>query len=123
RADGVAEPAARDPADDLAARRAHRLGAERDRARVVEHEADELLPGLAQPVPPDEVALVALHCEGEPRLVRRRLRVEVAGPGAVALLEPERVDRAVPAGSDPVDEECIPEPEAVLRRAVELPAE
>src|SRR5207302_5508759 len=123
RANRVAEAAARDAADDLAVCSTHRLGAERDRPRVVEHEADELLRRLAERVASDELALVALHGEREPGLVRRSLGVQVARPGAVALLEPQRVDRSVPARCDAVDTQRVPEPQPVLRRAVELPAE
>ena len=60
----------------------------------------------------------------EPGLVRRRLGVQVAPPRAVALLETQRVDRAVAARRHAASgDERVPELQPVLGRAVELPAE
>ena len=128
RVHGVAVAATRDAADGFAAERAHRLRAESDRARIVEHEAHEpLRRSRVERIPADEVSLVALHREPEARLERRGLRREVASPRPVALLEAERVDRAVPARDEPVRLACcderVPESRTVFRRAVELPAE
>ena len=103
-ADGVAVAAARHAADQLAVD-AHRLGAERDRARIGERQAAQhplRLLAREQRLAADEVALVELHREAEPRLVRRVLGRDVRAPHAVALLEPQRVDRLVPAGDEPV---------------------
>ena len=78
-------------------------------------------------VPPDEVALVELDREAETGLERRLLGRDVRAPHAVALLEPERVDRLVAAGDEPVLPtrlpERVPEGETELDRAVQLPAE
>src|SRR4029079_11051446 len=55
------------------------------------------------------------------------LRRDVGTPDAVALLEPQRVDRLVAAGDQalipPGRPELVPESRAELGRAVELPAE
>ena len=127
--DRVAVAAARHAADGLAVD-AHRLGAERDRARVGEHEAAE--PALRlrpreQRLAADEVALVELDGEAEPGLERRVVGRDVGAPDAVALLEPQRVDRLVAAGDEAVLAarlpDRVPEREPELRRAVELPAE
>src|ERR1700694_1169383 len=71
--DRVAVSAAGYPARHLA-RDSHRLRAERDRARVVEHEASELCLGrglalLQKRGAPDELALVELDAEPKPGLV------------------------------------------------------
>src|SRR5206468_12681419 len=84
--DGVAVPAAchspRDRAVD-----AHGLGAERDRKRIVEdeaHESTRRLRPLEERRAADEVALVELDGEPEPRLVRRLVRRDVAAPDPAA---------------------------------------
>src|SRR5439155_21634241 len=104
--DRVAVAAARDAAHDSAVD-PHRLGAERDRTRVAEHETAELALRLAcgdQRLAADEVVLVELHGEAEARLERRLVGSDVGAPHAVALLEPQRVDRLVPAR----DESMLP---------------
>ena len=102
--DRVAVAAARH-APDRRALDSHRLRAERDRARVGEHEAAEpplrLLP-REQRLAADEVALVELDREPEPGLERRVVGRDVGAPHAVALLEPQRVDRLVAAGDEAV---------------------
>src|SRR5581483_1094321 len=122
--DRVAVAAARHAADDLVAV-PDRLRTERDRARILEDDADELLPrlGREQRIPSDEAALVQLHGEAEPGVERGGLRREVARPRAVTLLEPERLDRAVAAGRHAVDAKRVPERRGVLGGAVQLPAE
>src|SRR6185312_15863186 len=66
-------------------------------------------------------------CEAEARLVRGLLGGDVARPDAVALLEPEGVDRAIAARDQPVWAAGLPErpPQrpAVFARDVQLPAE
>src|SRR5206468_6407276 len=61
------------------------------------------------------------------RLVRRVVGRDVRAPDAVALLEPAGVDRLVAAGDEAVllsdRPDRVPEPQAELGRAVELPAE
>src|SRR5581483_7307638 len=120
--DRVAVAAARHAADDLVAV-PDRLRT--DRARILEDDADELLPrlGREQRIPSDEAALVQLHGEAEAGVERGRLRREVARPRAVTLLEPERLDRAVAAGRHAVDAKRVPERRGVLGGAVQLPAE
>ena len=127
--DRVAVAAARDAAD-RGSLDANRLRAERDRARVGEHEAAEAALRLLlreQRLAADEVALVELDREPEPRLERRVVGRDVGAPDAVALLEPQRVDRPV-AARDEAEiasrlPDRIPEREPELGRAVELPAE
>src|SRR4051794_40393220 len=100
--DRVAVAAARDPAHDVAAD-AHGFVAQRDRARVVEHEAAQA--PLDRPLVqrgPAEVVLVALDAEAQPRLERRVVGGDVGGPDAVALLQAQRVDRLVAAGNEAV---------------------
>src|SRR5207244_12481026 len=125
----LAVAAARHAAGDLAAG-PHRLRAERDRPRILEHEAREpprwLGTARDQRLPPDELALVELDREAEPGVIGRLVRRHVRAPDPVALLQAQRVDRPIAAGHEPVREpgppELVPEPEAELRRAVELPA-
>src|SRR6266516_7595624 len=121
--------AAGDTAHDLTAG-ANRLGAERDRAWIVEHQAGEPAGGLVrseQSVPPGEVALVELDRETEACLEGRVLGADVGAPHAVALLEPERVDRLVPARHETMLATAfldrVPEAKAIFDRAIELPAE
>ena len=126
RADRVAVAAARHAADDLAACSAHRLRAERDRARIVEHEADELLRAArVERVPADEVALVALDGErrARPRTAssRRSGRSPTRGSPSRAAARRSRGSR--PDVTPPRGDERVPELQPVLRRAVELPAE
>ena len=125
--DRVAVAAARDPAAD-ALSDPHRLVAEHDRARVLEHQAPQpparLGPG--QRVRADE-RLVRAHAEPEPALERSLVGRDVGRPHAVALLEPQRVDRPVAAGhacpsGSPASHSVRHRPGAVLGRAVELPA-
>src|SRR5206468_1686891 len=76
----------------------------------------------------DEVdALVEADGEAEPGLEGRLVRRDVARQDPVALLDPERVDRAVPAGDEPVRPtrlpQRVPEGQAVFGRRVELPTE
>src|SRR5207344_1146229 len=75
----------------------------------------------------NEVALVQLDSEAQPCLERRVLRRDVGTPDAVALLEPQGIDRPVSACNEsmvrPGLPERVPEPEPILGRAVELPAE
>ena len=83
--------------------------------------------GVVERVAADEVAVGLAHAEGEPGLKRRLVRRDVGSPHAVALLEPQRIDRAIPAGDEPVRVAGLPQrppqPGAVLGRAVQLPAE
>ena len=76
---------------------------------------------------PKNVALVELHGEPEPGLERRVVGRDVRAPHAVALLEPQRVDRLVAACDEPELPaglpDRVPEREPELGRAVELPAE
>ena len=107
--DRVAVAAARHPAEDLAVH-PHGLGAERNRARLVEDEAGEsplrrLFLRREERVAPEEVALVELDGEAEAGLERRLVRRDVGAPDAVALLEPQRVDRLVAAR-----DEAVPRP-------------
>src|SRR6266404_5015874 len=123
-ADGVAVAAARDAADEFAAD-PNRLRAECDGTRIGKDEAGEaalrLLRG-EEGVAPDEVALVELDGEPDPALVRRVLGRDVGAPDAVALLQPQRVDRLVAAGDEAVRParlpERVPQPQAELGRAV-----
>src|SRR5215831_11042122 len=102
-ADRVAVAAARHPADRKPV--VHdRLAAERDHARVGQGETGKLLRqpfGLLpdERLSSDEVALVEPDAEAEPGLERRVLRRDLRAPVAVALLEPERIDRPVAAGA------------------------
>src|SRR5206468_3547506 len=86
----------------------HRLRAERDRTGLVQDEACE--PGLGRRLTllekrgaADEVALVELHAETQPRLIRIHVGRDVGAPYAVSLLQSQRVDRPVPAGREPVN--------------------
>ena len=109
--DGVAVAAARDAADERVAD-AHRLGAERDRARIASVRQRSRRSGSRrrdERSAADEVALVELHREAEPRLEGRVLGRDVRAPDAVALLEPQRVDRLVAAGDEPVLAAGLPE--------------
>ena len=111
-----------------------RLVAEADRPRVVEDEAAQPLARAGrlrrdERVAAEEVArLVERDREPEARLVRRLVRGDVARPDAVALLEPERVDRPVAGGDHPVrrarpSQSVAQSAAAVLGRRVQLPAE
>ena len=117
----VALAAARDPADDLAVD-PHRLRSERHRQRIVEHEASQPAAGpvaltLGQRVAADELAgLVQLHGEAEAGLVRVVLGGDVDAPHPVALLDPQRVDGAVPAGDQAVAEPPPPRARPTGRR-------
>src|SRR5215471_1144218 len=87
--DSISIAAAGDAAHDRALG-AHRLGAQRDLVRVVEHEARKPRFGrslalLQQRVAADELALVELDAEAQPRLVRVDVGRDVAAPDAVAL--------------------------------------
>ena len=125
--DGVAV-AARGHAPRDPAAHPHGLVAEGDRARVLEQQAAQP-PGRRAAVErrAAEELLVELHAEAEPGLVGRLVGRHVRAPHAIALLQPQRVDRAVAAGAQPVRAPGLPQraPErrAVLHRAVELPAE
>src|SRR6476620_10160158 len=123
---GVAVAAARDAAADHIAD-AHRLVAQRDRARVVADEAAQRAAGRRVERVTADVVLVALDAEAEPGLEWVDVRRDVGRPHAVALLEPQRVDRAVAAGGHAVRlarrPQRAPEARAAPRRAVQLPAE
>ena len=85
----------------------HRLVAERHRLAVVEHQAaqpplDAALARGQQRLAADEVALVELDAEADAALLRRLVGRDVGAPDPVALLQPQRVDRAVAAGHEPV---------------------
>jgi len=90
------------------------------RARIVVARAKQRLAA-------EELALVELDREAEARLERVLVGRDVGAPDAVALLQPQRVDRAVAAGDEAVLGAGAPHgppqrgPE--LGRAVELPAE
>src|SRR5215213_6749845 len=130
--DGVAVAAARRPADNLAAD-ADRLVAEGDRARVVEGEAAQararpVLPGGEDRLFADEAdRLVEFEAEADAALVGGLVRGDVGAPDAVALLQSQAVDRPVAAGDDPLRlprlPDAPPQSQAVLGRAVDLPAE
>ena len=111
-----------DTAYDLAVD-ADRLVAERDGPRVGEDEAAQALAGTGvagaeEGVAPDEVALVEADGEAEPGLERGLVRRDVARPDPVALLQSQRVDRAIAAGDEAVRlarlPQRVPEGEAVL---------
>src|SRR5205085_4521915 len=128
--DAVAVVAARHVAEDGIA--VHdRLLAHRDLA-VVDRQAAELpldplgLDALQRGTA-DEVALVHPHREAEAGLVRVVVGVDVGAPAAVALLQPQRVERAG-SGDDETEllagfDQLLPEPLAHLHRNVELPSE
>src|SRR5206468_8668594 len=127
----VAVAAARHAADDLAAD-AHRLRAQNHRARLVEDQTCEArlrrrLAFLDEGVPPNELALVELDAEAEPRRVGVDLGTDIRAPDAVSLLETQRIDSLVPAGSEVVVvarlAEGVPQPQPVLGRAVKLPSQ
>ena len=71
--------------------------------------------------------LVEAHGEAQAGLVRIVLGRDVGTPHPVALLDAQRVDRAVAARDEPVRRarvpERVPQRQAVLGRAVELPAQ
>src|SRR6478609_358233 len=90
----VAVAAARDPAADRAAD-PHRLVAQRDRPRVVGHEAAQRAARLGVERVAADVVLVALDAEPEPRLERGDVGRDVGRPDTVALLQAHGVDRAV----------------------------
>src|SRR4029079_16886862 len=95
-----AVPRHRDPPHGIVAD-ADGLGAERHGVWVGEREAAQSAVRLRardERVAADEVALVELDRDAEPGFVRRVLRRDVGPPDAVALLEPQRVDRLVAAG-------------------------
>jgi hypothetical protein len=128
----VAVTARRDAAADLAVD-ADGLVAERDGLRVLECQAAELgarpfLRRLHQSVSADEPALLLeLDAEADAALVRSLVGGDVGAPDPIALLEPQRVDRAVAARHHSVRfagfPQGAPQAEPVLGRAVELPAE
>ena len=129
-ADRVAEAAAGDATGG--AGDAHRLGAQRDRAGIVQDQAREpgrggRLFGLQQRVPSDELALVELDAEPQPGLVRVDVRADVRAPDAISLLEAQRIDRLVTAGDEAMAAARLPDrvPQALseLGRAVQLPAQ
>ena len=89
---------------------------------------DALVAEPVHGVATEEVGLlVERDREAETGLERRVVRRDVGAPRAVALLEPERVDRPVPAGHEAVGsaglEHRVPESDGELGRGVELPAE
>ena len=129
--DAEAVAAGRHPADDRAVD-AHGLVAEADRARVVEHEAAQPL-ARARPrcaatsaSRPRKSPLSRADREAQAGLVRRLLGRDVGGPGAVALLEPQGIDRPVAAGDQPVRRarrpQRVPQRGAVLRRGRTAPS-
>ena len=101
--DGEAVATRRDAADDLAVD-PDGLVAEGDRPGVVEDEAAKALPGAGrlrrdERFAAEEVrALVEPRREAEPGLVWRLLRGDVARPDAIALLDPQGIDRSIPRG-------------------------
>src|SRR5262249_57449439 len=81
-----------------------RFGPERNRAGIGEHEAAQTARRLLraeQSLAAQEVALVEPDRESEPGLERRVVGRDVGAPDPVALLEPQRVDRPVPARPEP----------------------
>ena len=77
--------------------------------------------------PPQEVALAHPHGEAQSRLERRLLGRDVRGPGAVPLLEPERVDRPVATGDHaragwPAAQRDVPQRPRRTRRARRAPS-
>src|SRR5688572_21774208 len=121
--------AARDPAAEVVAP-ADRPRAERNRARVVKRGTPQRplgLTGRDQRLPPDEVALVERDGEADPRLERCVIRRDVRAPHAIALLEPQGVDRLVTTRDEPVVPsrlpDRVPQREAELGTAVQLPPE
>ena len=98
--DRVAVPAARHAADELAVRRARAPSRARRRAgrrASGSGAARSGSPARGERLSADELALVELHGEPETGLERRVLGRDVRAPDAVALLEPQRVDRLVAA--------------------------
>src|SRR5437773_10242872 len=81
------------------------LGAERNRARVVHHQAGQ--PGRGrrfassqQRPAPGELAFVQLDAKAKARLIRVGLGADVRAPDAVPLLESQRIDSLVAAGDE-----------------------
>src|SRR5918994_841957 len=110
----------------------YRLVAHDHDARVVEQEAGELLPwsllfAPEQRFPADEVAFVELDRETEARLVRVVLGGHVRPPHPVALLQPKAVEGPTTPGDHaeglPGLPQRIPEPQAHIRRSIDLPPE
>src|ERR1019366_4104970 len=129
----VAVAAAGHASDHLAVH-PQRLVAQRDRAGIPGHKEAQALSGPlrtllranAERGRADERALL-LHAEAEAGLIGGLVGGDVCRPYAVALLQPQRVDRAVAARREPVLAPGLPQgppqPRPVLRRAVELPTE
>ena len=127
--DRVAVAAARHPADEPITN-PDRLGAERDRPRLVERQAAQDALGLRlgqKRGAPEERAFIELHREAESGGKRRLLRRDVRAPDPVPLLEPQRIDCLVSRRNEPMllagRPDRVPETCAKLRRAVQLPAE
>ena len=102
--DGIAVPTARHATDGLTLD-PDGLRAERDGAWVFECEAAQhafRLAAIEERVAADEVALVELDGEAEPRLERRVLGRDVRAPHPISLLEAQRVDRLVAARDESV---------------------
>src|SRR5437773_5097062 len=81
------------------------LGSERNRSRVIQHQAGQ--PGRGrrfasseQRPAPGEVTLVQLDAEAQPGLIRVGLGADVRAPNAVSLLESQRIDSLVAAGDE-----------------------
>src|SRR5215207_8677868 len=110
----------------------YRLVAHDHNARVVEQEAGELLPrsllfAPEQRFPADEVVLVELPRETEPRLVGVVLGDHVRPPHPVALHQAQAVEGPTTPGDHAEGLPClpqrIPEPQAHIRRNIDLPPE
>src|SRR5438034_9629577 len=81
------------------------LGSERNRSRVIQHQAGQ--PGRGrrfassqQRPAPGELAFVQLDAKAKARLKRVGLRTDVRAPNAVSLLESQRIDSLVAAGDE-----------------------
>ena len=89
---------------------------------MVEHQAAQL-PGRCPPGPGPDVPAAGTHGEGQAGLVGRGVGADVGAPGAVALLQSQALDRAVAARRGTRCGQQRPQHRAVLRRAVQLPAQ